>query len=136
MGALLKMFTGNPVTMVYVALGIAAVSYAAGGYSGWTLNGWRLGFELEHVKRERDTAVDQGVVLAEATKACSAGVTRVEKLSAAAMTQGEVLVAEARRLHAGGVVTAAKIENLLKQPTPAGADCNSAWKEIEKARAP
>lgn len=141
MGYLLKLFTGNPVTMIYVALAIFAVGLGLGTTGGWTLNGWRLGTELEHAKGERDRAIDQGKVLAASVTSCNAGVERVEKLAGAALGNMKAMVAEAQRLHAGGKTMAEEIERRLAKKAATRSDgkpkgCDDGWDELEKIRAP
>lgn len=46
MGFLLKLATGNPLVLLWAALGILAFGLASGFAGGWTLNGWRLGTKL------------------------------------------------------------------------------------------
>lgn len=120
-----------------VALAIAAAILAGGGFAtGWAVNGWRLGGELERTRSERDLAISTGKQLAEATKACSAGVERVSKLSDDAIGNMRRMLEESRRLHGAAQGQVQRLEDLLKQPTPTGADCNRAWDQIEKAGAP
>jgi hypothetical protein len=42
MGFLLKLFTGNPLSMLWIAGGIAAVSLSIGAGGAWTIQGYRL----------------------------------------------------------------------------------------------
>ena len=42
MGFLLKLFTGNPLSMLWIAGGIAIASFTAGGTAAWVVQGWRL----------------------------------------------------------------------------------------------
>ena len=41
MGFLLKLFTGNPLSMLWIGGGIFAAGLAIGGGSAWTVQGWR-----------------------------------------------------------------------------------------------
>lgn len=112
---------------------VAAIA-AAGAALGWTLNGWRLGEEVAQLQTAVTALKAQGDVLAGAVRACNAGVDQAAKAGAAALAQGRDLLAEARRLSAGGRRQAERIEQLLAQPTPAGADCGDAWHAIERDR--
>lgn len=42
MGYLLKLFTGNPISMLWVIGGVALGAFALGGSAAWTVQGWRL----------------------------------------------------------------------------------------------
>jgi hypothetical protein len=118
-----------------IRLGIAAIALVAAAAGGWTVNGWRLGEKIQRLE-------DQSEVLVVAVNACSASVEAGEKAGAAAIAQGEQLLAEARRLHAGGTQAVRRIEDLIKKKPPAGPDgkpagCDEAWAAIEsKAGAP
>jgi hypothetical protein len=133
MGRLLALFTGNPVTMVYVAAAIAGVSYVAGGYSGWTLNGWRLGAELEQAEHERDHWRDQSAVVADAARSCSAGVDQAKRAGDAAVAAGDELRAAAKRLNLPLEQTVSRLERLVSGAmTPEqAADCGWAWQQLE-----
>lgn len=136
---LLRMFTANPMTMLYVGLAIAAVSAAGAGYAAWEVNGWRLGTKVERAERERDLAVAQGRVLAQAVNSCSAGVDIAKKASDGAAELGAKLLAEAKRLNAGGQGQVDRIEAALRNPTGLRADgkpkgCDDAWDFIEQQR--
>lgn len=132
MGALLKLFTGNPIAMLYIAAAVFAIGTATGGAAAWTLNGWRLGVKVEHAERERDQALTQGKVLAEATEACSRGVDAAHKAAAGAVITGKLLLAEAQRLTAGTQNQVKRVEELLAKKPPPGADCRDAWRELEE----
>lgn len=137
MGFLLNLFTKNPMVMLYVGLAIAAVSAAAAGSAAWTINGWRLGTQLEHAEAQRDLALAQGKVLAAATVSCTDSVAVAKKASDGATALGVQLLAEARRLSAGNQGTVNRLEDLLKSPAALRADgkpkgCDDAWDEIEK----
>src|SRR3990167_153071 len=41
-GWLLKLATGNPLAMIWIAGGIAIASFAAGGTAAWIVQGWRI----------------------------------------------------------------------------------------------
>jgi len=76
----------------------------------------------------------QGKVLAEATRACNAGVEAARASSAEAIQRGAQLLAEAKRIGQPARAQAARIEALLAKGTPAGADCRDAWRAIEADR--
>ena len=138
MGFLLKIFTGNPLMMVWVALAVFAAGVASGGATAWKLQGWRLGTELESAKRARDVYKDQAQVLGADVEACNAGVEQAKKKGDLAVGQVRAQLAELKKRHAGKVEEVARLEELLKNPTPAGAGCDKAWDAIEadqKARA-
>ena len=77
MGYLLKLFTGNPLTMLWIALGIAAVAGASGGAAAWKVQGWRL----DAVKNEFAAFVSNVEVEGEKAK-----VRKIEKESKDAKT--------------------------------------------------
>ena len=41
-GWLLKLATGNPLSMLWIAGGIAVASFAVGGTAAWVVQGWRI----------------------------------------------------------------------------------------------
>lgn len=55
MGFLLRLFTGNPLSMLWIAGGIALASSVAGGAAAWKVQGWRL----DAVKSEYAAFVSQ-----------------------------------------------------------------------------
>lgn len=140
MRALFALLGANPATItaaVWLGVGIAAASAGAAGYAAWEVNGWRLGQKVERAERERDLALAQGKVLAEATRSCSAGVDLAKKASDGATALGAKLLDEARRLYAGNRETVASIEAMLKKPPELRPDgkpktCDDAWDFIEQ----
>lgn len=133
MGALVSFFSG-PAQLkallagaaAMVAVCLAAVSVAL----------WYRG-EAYQARGERDLAIAQSKVLAQGIAACSAGVAAAHEAAGRAVSQSRQLLAEAQRLHAGGVAQAKRIEELLKQKPPARPDgkpagCDEAWDRIEQ----
>lgn len=117
-----------------VQLAIAAALLAGAAWCGWAVNGWRLGEKVAQVEAERDRALDQAKVLAASTQACSDGVELARTSAKLAIDSTAGMLTEARKLRQGGETAVARVEDLLKKPPPAGADCNAAWAEIEQAR--
>lgn len=129
---LLGAFTGNPVLMIYVACAIAAASLTIGAYSGWTLNGWRLGAKVAQVEKERDAAIAQANINAAAVTACNTSISSAKAAADYALKAGEKRLAEAnlRAKQAEGQLTA--LDEYLKRPPP-NAGCDTAWDIIERA---
>lgn len=131
MSFLLKMFAGNPLMMVWIALGIAAVSGSAGGYGGWMLNGWRLGTMV--AEKETQLATCNGS-LSRTQDANAAFATAVKHQTDAIQTLAEegrkrdeaaaVATAEAK---VQGAAILSKADSLLKKPLPmtAAGDCSA-----------
>lgn len=76
----------------------------------------------------------QGEILAASLRDCNANVSEAKRVGEQAVKDMRALVAEARRLSAGGQRQAAAIEELLNKPTPPGAGCEDAWREVEQTR--
>lgn len=108
-----------------------AVALVVGALGAWGLY-WRGEARAKDAQIAAFAA--QGKVLAEATRACNAGVEAARASSAEAIQRGAQLLAEAKRIGAPAKAQAARIEALLAQGTPAGADCRDAWKAIEAQR--
>lgn len=148
MGFLLRIFTGNPLAMVWVALGIAAVSGAAGTAAGWTLNGWRLGTELEHARSELATCTGSLARTEDANKAFAGAVaaqtSSIRSLEAATLERDR----RATEASEAAAKQGKKIENqgaaILKRPLPStvAGDCPALEVDLDevvrerKGRAP
>ena len=117
-------FNPKLIALLAVALAFAAIT-------AWGLY-WRG--EAREARIAVTALKAQGDVLAKGLEACNRSVAAAEKAGQAAVAQGAQLLAEARRLSAGGKRQADRIEDLLKQPTPAGADCREAWQKIDQDR--
>lgn len=117
-----------PQAKVVAALVVALVVGALGA--------WGLYWRGEARAKDAQIAAlaAQGKVLAEATRACNAGVEAARAAASEAVQRGAQLLAEARRIGAPAKAQAARIEALLAQGTPAGADCRDAWRAIEADR--
>lgn len=126
------MFVPNPLQLKLMAAGAIAAAVAILALLVWGLY-WRG--EYREVNAKVVALEAQGNVLAEATRACTAGVDLAKQAGDQAVKDAREMLAEARRLAAGGRKQAAAIEDLLKKPPPPGAGCEDAWKEIEKTRA-
>lgn len=142
MGTLLKLFTGNPMTIVYAALAIGAVAGSAGAYGGWMLNGWRLGVQVAQAERDRDHWKAEAAIVAAAVKGCNASVDASKAVSDAAIAATGELKAAAARLSVPAEKEVRHTETIIeRRPTLEQAgDCHWAWVEIAtpeaKARAP
>lgn len=82
---LLKLATGNPLTLLWIAAGIAVAAGSAGGFAAWKVQGWRLeaaNLRTVEVQGQYDRFAD-GVkaagVLAEAEAKAKAADDKKEK---------------------------------------------------------
>ncbi|TAK45276.1 MAG: hypothetical protein EPO27_10690 [Betaproteobacteria bacterium] len=128
---LLNFFAGSAARLQALLIGAAVALITILALTVWGLY-WRG--EYREAKAALVMLEAQSKILAESVRACSAGVAEAKKAGEAAIEDGRKLLAEARRLAAGGRQQAERIERLLAQPTPPGAGCEDAWKDIEKAR--
>ena len=134
MSYLLRLFTGNPVTMVYAAAALFAAGLALGGSTGWTLNGWRLSGEIQRLTGVAETQKQSLATFEGANKRCAAGLADVKgavkgfvddgaRRSAAALKAMQEAAARAQ-----GHLEDAKAA--LNRPMPAaGAECDTAAAE-------
>lgn len=112
-------------------IALAAVALAFALLTAWGLY-WRG--EAREAEVKITALAAQGKVLAEATRACSSGVEAARAAASEAVQRGAQLLAEAKRIGQPARAQAARIEALLAQGTPAGADCRDAWRAIEANR--
>mgnify|MGYP001565850436 CR=1 FL=1 len=80
---LLKLFTDNPLSMLWIAGGIALAAFIAGGSAAWTVQGWRL----DAVKAEYAAFVTKVKAVGDAQNAATKlkdaeNKTRMEKANA------------------------------------------------------
>lgn len=122
-GAALSFFAGSPARIGAAALGIALV--LVGGYALW------LRGEYYKAVVERDIGRVQIKLLDDAIETCNSSIDHAKRAADAAVKGTAALVAEARRLKAPARHTVERIERIIKEPAPPGADCNRAWSEIE-----
>lgn len=120
---------GLPMWAVYAI--VAAGIYLAGFGTGWQVNGWRLGTKVAELETKVVAAVDQGKVLARAVDTCNAGVKAAADVGAKVQAAIPGLLDAARKAHAAGTAQAGKLDQLLTQTAPPGADCREAWAAIE-----
>lgn len=123
---------GVPMWAVYAIA--AAGIYLSGFGTGWQVNGWRFGVEVEHLKGEVRQAVAQGNILGAAVRTCNASVEAGAKAGKAAVAQGAQLLEAARAAAAGSRANADRLDQLLAKGTPPGAGCAEAWRVIEEQR--
>lgn len=139
---LVKAFAGvDPGALAAGAAAIALAAGIAGAAAGWTVNGWRLGVELEAVQRDRDHQKAQGAVTADALGRCNAGVDAVDKAGKAMTAATAALVKAAKDRGSKYEGELAAIHDALKKPTPTKpggqkADCGDAWRKIERRAQP
>ena len=110
---------------------LAAVALAFALLAAWGLY-WRG--EAREAAVKITALAAQATVLAEATRACSAGVDAAKAAADGALKGGLALLQEARRIGQPAHAQAERLEALLAKGTPAGADCRQAWAEIERNR--
>ena len=86
--------------------------------------------KIEHVTAERDAALTQASILADAVKRCSEGVDAAKKASKLALDFGAKALEEAKKRNAPLGAQLARMEELLRKPPPNGT-CDDAWRVIE-----
>ena len=79
MGWLLKLATGNPITLLWIAGGIALAAGAAGAATGWQLNGWRLNSQIADITVKLGTAQTRVAILEPANAKCAIDVGDVRR---------------------------------------------------------
>lgn len=79
MGWLLKLATGNPITLLWIAGAIALAAGVAGATAGWQLNGWRLTAQIAEVKVQLANAETRVAILEPANDKCKADVADVRQ---------------------------------------------------------
>jgi hypothetical protein len=133
-GWLLKLATGNPLTLLWIAGTIALAAGGAGTTAGWTLNGWRLNSQIADVKVELANATARVAVLEPANAKCVADVDEIFKAwaeydAAEAKRASRVAAAVAK----AQLVAAANLETarlIMAAPRPAaGEECPAIIKE-------
>ena len=124
MGWLLKLATGNPITLLWIAGAIALVAGAA----GWQLNGWRLNSQIADVKVKLANSEARVAILEPANDKCAADVKDVRQafaeLKAAEVARAaaaKAAVAKAELVAAANIETAKRIMEAAR-PDP-GQEC-------------
>lgn len=137
MGWLFDFFTGGTgriQALIYAAIAMLAVCAAL---SGWALieraRGAQARVEAADARAEAQHWKDQTAVVADAAKACSAGVDQAKRTGDAAVKATGELVAAAARLNAPRLHTIERIETIVERPMTSeqAADCNWGWDQIE-----
>jgi hypothetical protein len=129
-GWLLKLATGNPIALLWIA---AVIALAAGG-AGWQLNGWRLGAQIADVEVELANATARVAVLEPANDKCVADVADVRQafanLKAAEAKRAaaaKAALAKAELVAAANIETAKRI--MAATRPPAGQECQAIMQE-------
>ena len=139
MGFLLRIFTGNPLMMVWVALAVFAVGVASGGATAWKLQGWRLGTELEHAKGELATCAGSLARTQDANKAFAGAVAdqtgSIRALEAATLARDARAAAAAAKAAEQGKAITAKADEILNRPLPESPaqDCGALGADLDEA---
>lgn len=139
MGLLLKLFTGNPVMMIWVGLGLFAAGAASGGAAAWTVNGWRLGTQLEHAKTELATCSGSLARTQDANKAFAGAVTdqtnSIRALEVATLERDQRAAAAAAEAAKQGKQITDKADALLSRPLPQSPaqDCAALGSDLDDA---
>jgi hypothetical protein len=128
LGTLLGFFTAGPARVAGLIYGAGAL-LAAIAVVGLLALWWRG--EMIQARAERDLARAQIAVLAMAVETCNSSVDHAKRAADAAVAGTASLLAEARRLKTPARHTVERIERIIKEPAPPGADCNTAWQRIE-----
>jgi len=116
-GWLLKLATGNPVTLLWIGGGLFAAGLLMGGGSAWTVQGWRL----DSAKTKYDLFVAQVKAVGDAQEAAAKlkdaeNKTRMEKANAEnARTRSALAVA------LNGLRNASSRGGGLSSPAPSAA---------------
>lgn len=129
---LLNFFGGSSARLQALLIGAMVAALVCAGLLIWGLY-WRG--EYREAKVSLVALEAQGKILAESVRSCSASVDQAKATGEQAKKDTRALLEVAKRLAAGGEQRAAALEELLRKPTPPGAGCEDAWKEVEKTRA-
>lgn len=135
---LLKLFTANPLAMLWVGLAVFAAGAASGGSAAWTVNGWRLGTQVEHAQKELETCKGSLGRTQDANEAFAGAVTNqtasIQALAAATVARDariQKALDDAAKL---GLTMNSKADELMKRPLPATAaeDCQALAADIDE----
>lgn len=130
MGWLLKLATGNPITLLWIAGAIALAAGAAGAAAGWQLNGWRLNSTIADLKVQLANSQARVAILEPANDKCKADVADVRQAYADLKTAETARAAAAKAAIAKAeLVASARIESaklIMAAPRPApGKECTA-----------
>ena len=78
MGFLLKLATGNPLVLLWAALGILAFGLATGGYAGWQLENWRMSAKIGPLTAEVSRLQARSTILEGSNAQCAESVKTQE----------------------------------------------------------
>ena len=127
---LLKAITGNPLLLVWGALGISAVSLATGFGTAWTVQGWRL----DAAKAATEVCNVKLGALGNQIETQNAAVSDLEKKAAAAKAKG----AAAAKVAQGATQAHAALVRAWEAriAAPEGKTCQNALAEIRGVKSP
>lgn len=139
MGFLLRLFTGNPLMMLWVALGVFAAGLATGGAASWTLQAWRLGTQLEHARTELATCTGSLARTQDANQAFAGAVANqtssIRALEVATLDRDRRAAVAAVKAAEQGKQITAKADAILNRPLPENAaqDCGALGVDLDEA---
>lgn len=131
-GWLLKLVTGNPVTLLWIGGGLFAAGLAMGGSGAWWLQGLRLDACNSKVEANKVLIQSLGDKIADQ----NAAVEALDAAGKAAKAKGAKAVAAARQQALGLQGEVARLSALLKQAPNAARTCQDAVTEARKGLAP
>lgn len=122
---------------IYTHVGVALVVGGIAGATGWIVNGWRLGIELEGRQSALNAVRAQAEIAADALGRCNTGVEAVNTAGRAMRAATAELVRAARAKGDQYAGELAAVRQLLAKQTPTRPDgqpanCSDAWREIER----
>ncbi len=134
MGWLLKLATGNPIALLWIASAIALAAGGAGATAGWQLNGWRLGAEVADTKIKLANAETRVALLDSANARCALNVADVRQafanLKAAETKRAADAAAALARANARARTFADAANRIMTLPRPAaGQECTAIIQE-------
>ena len=129
---LLKLFTGNPLSMVWVIGGVALAAFVAGGSAAWTVQGWRL--EACQAKVEAGKVLIQG--LGNQIETQNQAVDTLEKAAKAAKAKGAAAIQSALKATLPLQNEIDRLSALLKQPRNDARTCQDGVAEARKGLVP
>lgn len=132
MGFLLKLFAGNPLSMLWIGAGIFVAGVAMGGSGAWWLQGLRLDACKADVRANEVLIQGLGDKIADQNKAVEA----LDAAGKAAKAKGAKAVAQARQQALGLQGEVARLSGLLKQPPSDARTCAAGVSEARKGLAP
>ena len=131
---LLKLATGNPLLILWVAGGIFLVGLTVGGGVAWTLQGWRLGTALATCEGRAREFEQAYLILAGKVDEQNAAVNDLTAKAAQARQAGRSALAKVEAVAKQREGEIAALRASLAAPTPVGQTCVQVWEQIRAGK--